>query len=121
MHTSVLDEPPHVLIVDDHADRVDVTARLLEQFGALVATADNGRRAIELARASSPDLIMIDLVMPGMDGYSVAEALQSPPLPTHPMMVALSGPSQASDKLKSAQVGFDLHLVKPVNPAVLRR
>lgn len=80
MHAQPVDRP-RVLVVDDHADTVEVTALLLEQFGAVVDAAYNGHMAIERARSANPDLILVDLSMPEVDGYHVAQTLHNPPFP----------------------------------------
>src|SRR5262245_24510728 len=102
---------PRVLVVADHADTVDSTALLIGTFGASADRAYGGAMAIDLGRANNFDLILLDLVMPGVDGYDVAGALRD--LPSHPMLVAVSGRDQPADKVKCAAAGFDLHLTKP--------
>jgi CheY-like chemotaxis protein len=114
MHLQTSASPPRVLVVDDHVDTVDVTAMVLQTVGATVDKAYSGAMAIELARATAPDLILLDLVMPDMDGYQVARELQAGPLPQTTQLVAVSGLDQPIDKVHCAEAGFDLHLTKPV-------
>src|SRR5262245_3106710 len=87
---------------------------VLETFGVTVDKAYSGGMAIELARATAPDLILLDLVMPDMDGYQVARELQAGRLLQTTQLVAVSGLDQPIDKAHCAEAGFDLHLTKPV-------
>jgi CheY-like chemotaxis protein len=121
MYVRPQEDRPRVLIVDNDADTVEVTALLFEQRGAVVDAAYDGRMAIEHARAASPDLIMVDLALPHVDGFGVVQALRNPPLPTEPTIVAVSWVARDADKARCAEAGFDLHLTKPVNFDVLEQ
>jgi len=105
---------PRVLVVD-HLYTAETTTVLLEFHGAQVDRAYDGRTAIELARASCPDIAFVDLGIPAMDGCEVARALQQLPSPKTPVLVAVSDLGQPFDKIRCAEAGFDLHLWKPVD------
>jgi CheY-like chemotaxis protein len=115
------DGRPRVLVVDDDADTVEATARLLGLFGALVDRAYGGQMAIDHARAVCPDLVLVDLAMPDVNGYDVARALRDPALPTDPTIVAVSGYGRRAEKQRCAEAGFDLHFIKPVDPALFQQ
>src|SRR5262249_32292053 len=119
MHAQSVELQPRVLVVDDHADTVESTALLLEALGVSVDCAYGGAMAIEIGRASNPHLVLLDLVMPLVDGYDVADALRQ--LPSQPTLVAVSGRNQPADKVRCAEAGFDLHLTKPVPFDVLKQ
>jgi CheY-like chemotaxis protein len=109
---------PRVLVVDDDADTVESTALLFRMEGFDIDTALDGHAAVARAKAHCPDLVLLDIGMPHMDGYEVAEALRD--LPCLPLLVAVSGYARAADKRRCAEIGFDLHVAKPVDFAVLQ-
>lgn len=108
-----------VLLVDDNRDAADSMAMLLEMSGHVVTTAYDGMEAIHVAARVRPDIALIDLAMPGMDGFAVIHALRGMPALTATRYVALTGFGQASDREQTATAGFDVHLVKPVELDVL--
>lgn len=102
-----------VLVVDDNHDAGDSLAMILEMLGADVRVARGGSEALELFVAFQPGVILLDIGMPGMNGYDVARAIRSS-YPGHPVaIVALTGWGQDEDRRRSAEAGFDHHLVKP--------
>ena len=108
-----------ILVVDDNRDAADSLAALLELLGAQVRTAYDGPSALEAARLTRPEVVLLDLGMPGMDGYAVAMRLRSEP-PSQPLrVIALTGWGQESDQVRTRSAGFDEHLVKPVAPDAL--
>jgi CheY-like chemotaxis protein len=109
-----------VLVVDNDADTVDTSALLLELDGHEVQTASDGVRALERAAAFRPHLILLDIGMPGMDGYEAGRQIQDLSLPTRPYLAAMTGYGWQNDKRRSAKAGFDLHLTKPVELETLR-
>jgi CheY-like chemotaxis protein len=103
-----------VLVVEDNPDHRETTQRLLEHLGARVVTAENGDDGLGAVLVHQPDLVLVDLVMPGMDGYEFARRLRSDPKYWRLRLVALTGLGDETSVLKSWSLGFDGHLVKPV-------
>ncbi len=103
-----------VLVVDDHADAREALKFLLEEDGHDVHTAGDGPTAIEQARIAPPEVLLLDIGLPGMDGYEVARALRAIPGCERASIVAVSGYGQAEDRARSRAAGFDQHLLKPV-------
>jgi PAS domain S-box-containing protein len=108
-----------VLLVEDNADGREALRALLEAWGHRVQVAEDGARGIELANASRPEVALIDIGLPDVDGYQVARALRDEPTPI--FLVALTGYGQPEDRQRALQAGFDAHLVKPLDPDVLIR
>jgi len=111
--------PRRVLVVDDNVDSARSLAMLLEMSGHAVATANDGPEAVRRAGESQPELILLDIGMPGMSGYEVCRAIRQSPGGTRPKIFALTGWGMEEDRRKSSAAGFDGHLVKPVAPAIL--
>jgi len=109
-----------VLVVDDNLDTAESSSLLLEIEGYDVRVAHNGPKAIEIARVFAPDIVLLDIGLPGMDGYAVARALRAAPELARCRLIAVSGYGQAEDRHRSREAGFDRHLVKPVEADVLR-
>lgn len=110
-------QPGHrrrVLLVDDNRDAADSMSILLEMSGHDVTTAYDGMEAIHAAARVRPDIALIDLAMPGMDGFAVIHTLRGMPALTNTRYVALTGFGQASDREQTRAAGFDVHLVKPI-------
>jgi len=110
-----------ILIADDNRDAADSLAVMLRAGGHEVRTAYDGREALEAAQAFGPQLALIDIGMPRMNGYETAKAIRGQPLGESMLLVALTGWGQPEDKQRSQRAGFDHHLVKPVDPSVLDR
>jgi CheY-like chemotaxis protein len=110
-----------ILIVDDNIDAADSLAELLELSGHQVRTAYGGAAALEMAERHRPRLIVLDIGLPGMDGYEVARRLRHHPAFSGVTLVALTGYGQESDRRKTRDAGFDHHFVKPVDPNELNR
>jgi PAS domain S-box-containing protein len=113
--------PRRILVVEDSEDAAETLADLLRLWGHEVRVARDGRLGVEVAREFSPEVVLCDLGLPGMNGYQVAEELVRAPETAGACLVALSGYGSAEDRQRSRDAGFDLHLVKPVDPAELRR
>jgi CheY-like chemotaxis protein len=103
-----------VLVADDSSDTVESTAMLLRLDGHEVATARDGVEAIGRATEFRPDVVLLDIGMPTLDGYAAARRIQSLSLPPKPYLVAVTGYGTQNDKRLSGEAGFDLHLRKPV-------
>jgi PAS domain S-box-containing protein len=104
-----------ILVVDDNADTAKGMAILLQLTGHDVVTAHSGPEAIEAARTHRPELILLDIGLPGMDGYQVAEQLRQDPWCKDCVIVAASGYGNEEDFHRSSAAGFDYHLVKPID------
>jgi PAS domain S-box-containing protein len=109
-----------VLVVDDNSDAAQTMATLLEMEGHEVATAADGFEALERARSYHPDMVLLDIGLPGMDGHEVARRLRQEEEFKHIVLVALTGFGQLEDKARSRAAGFNHHLVKPVELESLR-
>jgi CheY-like chemotaxis protein len=107
--------PTKILLVDDNRDALDALAMLLELDGHEVRTADSGKAALELAREYIPEVALIDIGMPEMDGFQLARMLRSRPELKVTVLVALTGYASESDKSRALAAGFDLHLTKPLS------
>ncbi|WP_437589355.1 ATP-binding protein [Sorangium sp. So ce1000] len=104
----------HVLLVDDNVDAAEGLRRILQLHGHAVSMAHDGPAALDAARASRPDLVLLDIGLPGMDGYEVVRRLRSEPELRRAYIAALSGYGQDQDRRRSRDAGFDAHLTKPV-------
>jgi len=109
-----------VLAVDDNQDATDTLQTLLEALGVTVATASSGLQALEAVDAFHPDTVLLDIGMPGMDGYEVARRLRASPSGSRLQLIALTGWGQREDVQRCLQAGFDHHLVKPLDLDKLR-
>ncbi|HEV7913529.1 MAG TPA: ATP-binding protein, partial [Albitalea sp.] len=108
-----------VLAVDDNRDAAESLAVMLQLFGHEVATAHDGDDALALGRRFDPDVVLLDIGMPGMNGYEVARRWRQTPDGARAMVVALTGWGQEEDRRRAIAAGFDHHLTKPVAPADL--
>jgi signal transduction histidine kinase/ActR/RegA family two-component response regulator len=105
-----------VLIVDDNADAAESLATILRLHGNDVMSASDGHEALRIAESARPDVVILDIGLPGLDGYEVARRIRTQPWGAAMLLVALSGWGQPEDKRRSAEAGLSHHLVKPVNP-----
>lgn len=103
-----------ILLVDDNVETVRLLSRLLVRRGHEIAVAYDGLVALELAREFKPDVFLLDLGLPGMDGYTLAERLRAEGF-AGALMVAISGYAQEHDRIRSRVAGFDHHFAKPVD------
>ena len=107
--------PLRILVVDDNVDAAQSLAVLLKANGHQAHAVHDGRAAIEAAREYQPNLILLDIGLPGMDGYQVAEKVRHELELRNVVLVAMTGYGQESDKQRSKEAGFDHHLVKPAD------
>lgn len=114
-------KPRTVMVVDDNVDALEAMAMTLEALGHTVITALDGAAAIVRAVKYKPELVLLDLGMPGMDGFEIAQRLRAIPELQAMKVVALTGYGQPGDKLRTQAAGFDDHLTKPVDLEVLSR
>ncbi len=109
-----------VLLVDDNADAADSLAMLLRLWGHEVAVAHDGPTALRTAEALDPQVALLDIGLPGMDGYALARRLRAQPGLGPIVLAALTGWGQEDDRRRSQEAGFDHHLLKPVDLSDLR-
>ena len=109
-----------VLLVDDNVDSVQSLTELLRIWGYPVRVAYDGAAALELAASYQPDIVLLDIGLPGMNGYEVAGKLRELDFMRRAVLVALTGYGQAEDRRKSRDAGFDRHFTKPINLQELR-
>jgi PAS domain S-box-containing protein len=105
-----------VLVVDDNRDAADSTRMLLEASGQDARCVYDGVSALEIAESFRPEVILLDIGMPSMDGYQVVRELRARNLVPQPVVAALTGWGQDSDKKKTREAGFDHHFTKPISP-----
>jgi signal transduction histidine kinase/ActR/RegA family two-component response regulator len=108
-----------VLVVDDHADAANTLAQLLRIAGHDVQVAHDGPAALAAAVSRRPDVVFLDIGMPGMDGYEVARRMRREPALEGVLLAALTGWGQEEDRRRTREAGFDYHLVKPGEPDAL--
>jgi CheY-like chemotaxis protein len=109
-----------VLVVDDNADLLSSLQSVLEADGHAVRAAASGAQALEMATALRPEVVILDIGLPDMDGNEVARELRRRLGADCPPLVAVTGWGQEADRLRSSQAGFARHLTKPVDPIALR-
>ena len=121
-HSNAADDPPNprlprrrILVVDDKRSNAQSLKLLLQALGQDVYTAYDGLAGLELARQHLPDVVLLDIGLPLMDGYEVARRCREEPGLKGMTLVAMTGYGQDSDRQRSQEAGFDAHLVKPVN------
>ena len=110
-----------ILVVDDNRDAADSLGAMLEAYGYDVVTAYDGDEAMETLRTFSPGAAILDIGLPGMDGYALAGKIAQTLGENRPRLVALTGYGARHDRARALDAGFDDHLVKPVDPAHLMR
>ena len=110
-----------VLLVDDEPDILEFLHYNLSRNGFETVQASNGLDAIKMANDEVPDLILLDIMMPGMDGYEACRRLRQQQWAENTHVIAMTGWGQDEDKQRSRQAGFDRHLVKPVDPDDLEK
>ena len=109
-----------VLLVEDNIDVADSMTLLLKIYGQEVTIARNGREAVEIALQDRPDLVLMDIGLPNVDGYQACRAMRNGGL-TDTLIVAVTGYGQESDKRKAEEAGFDQHMTKPLESPTLMR
>jgi PAS domain S-box-containing protein len=110
-----------ILVVDDNVDAADGLKMLLELDGEEARIAYDGETALLIAREFRPQIVLLDVGIPRMDGYEIARRLREFPETRDAILVAVTGWGQSEDRRRSKAAGFDYHLVKPVDPATLQR
>jgi len=110
-----------ILIVDDNADAADTLSMYLGTMGHQLRVAYGGHSALALAAETAPDVLLLDIGLPDIDGYELAQRVRAMPHTTHATLIALTGYGQHSDRERSVAAGFNHHLTKPVDVAMLLR
>jgi two-component system, sensor histidine kinase len=113
--------PKRVLLIEDSEDARGMLRMILELAGHVVYDAADGLRGLELLHVARPDAAVIDIGLPGMDGYQVARRIRDEPHGRGMLLLALTGYDSAGDAARAAEHGFDYHLIKPVDPDHLAR
>jgi DNA-binding response OmpR family regulator len=108
-----------ILVVDDEPSIVVILTMLLEATGFDVETASDGEQAVDRARRNPPDLILMDVMMPRMDGYEACQVLKADPATCHVPVVMISAKAQEADAVYGRKVGADAYLTKPFEPAAV--
>jgi PAS domain S-box-containing protein len=108
-----------LLVVDDNRDAADTLSALLSEMGHDVVVAHDGYQALRMLEGLQPHAVFLDIGMPGLSGYDVAQALRREPRHDATMLVALTGWGGAADRVRSAQAGIDAHLTKPATAAAI--
>ena len=110
-----------ILIVDDNKAAADMLSIIVKMLGHKIRVASDGQQAVEVAAEFRPDVVLMDLGMPRMNGYDAARRIREQPWGRGVVLVALTGWGQDEDRRRTKEAGFDYHLVKPAEPADLQR
>jgi CheY-like chemotaxis protein len=111
----------HILVADDNHDAAVSLAMLLREMGHETRIAYDGLEAVEAAEVYRPDVVLLDLGMPKLDGYEAARKIASRPWAASTLLVAVTAWGQEADRQRARDAGFHRHLVKPVEPGMLRQ
>lgn len=112
---------PRILLVEDNENNRYLAQFLLEREGFSVEVAVNGKQALEAARQAKPDLVVMDIQMPEMDGYETAQRFKSDPALAEIALVGVSSFAMVGDRAKALKVGFVGYIEKPINPETFAR
>jgi two-component system, sensor histidine kinase len=112
--------PRRVLLIEDNRDARETFRMMLELAGHEVLEAEEGRSGLELLKAELPDIALIDVGLPGLDGYQIASRFREEPTRSRVLLVALTGYGTPEARERPRAAGFDHHLIKPIEPEVLR-
>jgi CheY-like chemotaxis protein len=110
-----------VLVIEDNADAAESLHLLLEQLGCDSAVASDGATGIAAALETPPDVVFCDIGLPGLDGYAVARRLRAEDWGRRVTLVAVTGYGREEDRRRAELAGFDMHFVKPADPAAITR
>jgi len=108
-----------VLIVEDHEDSAQSLAELITLRGHSVRVASSGPAALSAVESEMPDVVLLDIGLPEMDGWTVAKLMRGRATGKQPLIVAVTGYGEEADRWTSADAGVDMHWVKPADPAAL--
>jgi CheY-like chemotaxis protein len=107
--------PCAILVVENNQDAAATMARLLACFGHKVTIASDGVEALRVAEETQPDVVLLDIGLPKLDGWEVAKALRGRPGVKRPLLIAFTGYADSAARQRSLEAGIDFHLVKPVD------
>jgi CheY-like chemotaxis protein len=113
--------PRRILVIEDNEDAREILRMQLRLEGHEVHEAADGPSGVAATAAVAPDVVLIDVGLPGLDGYEVARRIRATPEGRHLVLIALTGYGQAEDRRRALAAGFDVHLTKPVVPEHLAR
>ena len=113
--------PRRILVVDDYPQSADSLAKILNLRGFEARTAQHGQEALTVADAFRPDVALLDLRLPGLDGFEVCRRIRRAPWGKDMVVLAVTGLDRDEDRARSASVGFDGYVVKPVDFAAVER
>jgi len=119
MPCAAMSKSRRVLVIDDNVDAAESLAQLLELSGHDTRTAADAAWALRLAENFHPEVVLCDLELPGVSGYEFARELRSQPYGAQIVLAALTGFGEPADRQRTALAGFDAHLIKPVDPAII--
>jgi two-component system OmpR family response regulator len=105
-----------ILVVEDHEETAKTTALLLRLYGHEVRVALDGPTALQAAQSGLPDVMVLDIALPGMDGCEVARRIGEWSSWRRPLLIAVAGFGEEAERRRSAEAGIDLHLTKPLDP-----
>ena len=108
-----------ILIIDDDVDTLKLVGLMLERHGYEIVVASNGALGIERAKEDTPQLILLDIMMPDMDGYEVTRRLRADPALAHIPIIMFTAKTMVDDKVAGFEAGVDDYLTKPTHPAEL--
>jgi CheY-like chemotaxis protein len=108
-------------VVDDNLDAAESTAAFLRLEGHEVKTVGDGNEALSSVQVFAPHVIVLDIGLPGLDGYAVARELRERGDTSHALLIAMTGYGQREDRERAIAAGFDYHFVKPTDPRVIQR
>jgi CheY-like chemotaxis protein len=110
-----------ILVVDDNHDSALSLAMMLSIMGHETRTAHDGESAVETAEVFLPDVVLLDIGLPKLNGYEVAQRIRERPWGTSMFLIAVTGWGQDEDRQRSSEVGLNVHMVKPVEPSELEK
>jgi len=114
-------EQPRILVVDDNRDGANSLALLLQAMGHDTRTAHDGLEAVEAATTFRPEVMLLDIGLPRLNGYEVARRIRAQPWGAHMVLIAQTGWGQEEDKQRTFEAGFNHQLTKPVTPVALEK
>jgi len=114
------DRQVRALIIEDNRDAAESLSLLLDQVGCESVVAHTGPEGVAAARVNQPDIVFCDIGLPGLDGYSVARQLRAEKWGTRVTLVAVTAYGREEDRRRAEEAGFDLHFVKPADPAAIQ-